>query len=262
MNKKEIIILAAIGAGVYILSQVKAMKTYIAPQHAKTAAEKIAEKIAQKVAPKRIGQPTTQAAYIAAAQKAAAQKKIRQEAAQKIAQRIAQKVAQKVAPKKIGQPTTWLAHIAALRKAAQRKAAIRKAAQRKAAIRKAAAQKIGKKIGKTVAQSMAQKIKTLRAARARYAKRQRPQIQRPNPNKKQVVSWKAPYRFPNKKFRVITPSDLLKNLAKKDIARKKAEQQKTAQKTTPSTPSDRRKKRLKALYGSHWHDIWVQRQRR
>jgi len=252
MHKKEIIILAAIGAGVYILSQVKAMKTYIAPQHAKTAAEKIAEKIAQKVAPKRIGQPTTQAAYIAAAQKAAAQKKIRQEAAQKIAQRIAQKVAQKVAPKKIGQPTTWLAHIAALRKAAQRKAAIRKAA----------AQKIGKKIGKTVAQSMAQKIKTLRAARARYAKRQRPQIQRPNPNKKQVVSWKAPYRFPNKKFRVITPSDLLKNLAKKDIARKKAEQQKTAQKTTPSTPSDRRKKRLKALYGSHWHDIWVQRQRR
>jgi len=252
MNKKEIIILAAIGAGVYILSQVKAMKTYIAPQHAKTAAEKIAEKIAQKVAPKRIGQPTTQAAYIAAAQKAAAQKKIRQEAAQKIAQRIAQKVAQKVAPKKIGQPTTWLAHIAALRKAAQRKAAIRKAA----------AQKIGKKIGKTAAQSMAQKIKTLRAAMARYAKRQRPQIQRPNPNKKQVVSWKAPYRFPNKKFRVITPSDLLKNLAKKDIARKKAEQQKTAQKTTPSTPSDRRKKRLKALYGSHWHDIWVQRQRR
>ena len=157
------------------------------------------------------------------------------------------KIAQKIAPKRIGQPTTQAARIAAARKAA---------------IRKATAQKIGKKIGKTAAQSMAQKIKTLRAAMARYAKRQRPQIQRPNPNKKQVVSWKAPYRFPNKKFRVITPSDLLKNLAKKDIARKKAVQQKTAQKTTPSTPSDRRKKRLKALYGSHWHDIWVQRQRR
>ena len=42
MNKKEIIILAAIGAGVYIISQVKAMKTYIAPQYAKTAAQKAA----------------------------------------------------------------------------------------------------------------------------------------------------------------------------------------------------------------------------
>ena len=103
---------------------------------------------------------------------------VRQRTAQKVAQRIAQKVAQKVAPKKIGQPTTWLAHIAALRKAAQRKAAIRKAA----------AQKIGKKIGKTAAQSMAQKIKTLRAAMARYAKRQRPQIQRPNPHKKQKAT--------------------------------------------------------------------------
>ena len=79
---------------------------------------------------------------------------------------------------------------------------------------------------------------------------------------KKVASWKAPYRFPNAKFRVITPSDILKNLAKKDIARKKALQQKKVQKTTPSTPSDRRKSRLQALYGSHWHDIWIQRQKR
>ena len=79
---------------------------------------------------------------------------------------------------------------------------------------------------------------------------------------KKVASWKAPYRFPNSHFRVITPSDLLKNLAKKDIARKKALQQKKVQKTTPSTPSARRKKRLKALYGSHWHDIWIKRQKR
>ena len=166
MNKKEIIILAAIGAGVYILSQVKAMKTYIAPQYAKTAA--------QKVAPKRIGQPTTRAAYIAA---------------------------------------------------------LRKAAARKAAVRKAAAQKIGKKVAQKVAQ-------------------------------KRVAPWKAPYKFPKSRFRVITPSDILRNLAKKDIARKKAEQQKTVQKTTHSTPSDRRKKRLEALYGSHWHDIWLKRQKR
>ena len=164
MNKKEIIILAAIGAGVYILSQVKAMKTYIAPQYAKTAAQK-------------------------AAQKAAAQKKIRQEAAQKIAQKIAQKVAQmdisempvqllryliahaaaqektgkemvalkaevarrvaawkvaqKAAPKRIGQPITRTAYIAAAQKAA---------AQKK--IRQEAAQKIGKIIGKKVAQKV------------------------------------------------------------------------------------------------------------
>ena len=63
-------------------------------------------------------------------------------------------------------------------------------------------------------------------------------------------------------FRVITPSDILRNLAKKDIARKKALQQKKVQKTTPGTPSDRRKSRLQALYGSHWHDIWIQRQKR
>ena len=275
MNKKEIIILAAIGAGVYILSQVKAMKTYIAPQYAKTAA--------QKAAQKRIGQPITRAAYIAAlrkaatlrkqaaqkigkkigktaaqkaAQKAAAQKKIRQEAAQKIAQRIAQKVA----PKRIGQPTTRAAHIAALRKAAARKAAVRKAAAQKigkkigktvaqkiaqkmdisklpvqrlrymiahaqtqnipreelaalkaevarraaawkAAVRKAAAQKIGKKIGKTVAQKIPLNVKTRRAVIAQYAKRQRPQIQRPNTNKK----WAGSKLFPGAEKSGIIP---------------------------------------------------------
>ena len=62
------------------------------------------------------------------------------------------------------------------------------AKQAKAAVRKAAAQKIGKKIGKTVAQSIAQKIKTQKAIKAWYAKRQRPQIQRPNPSKKQTAS--------------------------------------------------------------------------
>ena len=136
------------------------------------------------------------------------------------AQKIAQKVAQKVALKRIGQPTTWAAYIAA---------------KRKAALRKAAAQKTGKKIGKTVAQKVAQK---------------------------KVASWKAPYRFSNSKFRVITPSYLLKKLAKKDIARKKAVQQKKVQKTTPGTPSDKRKKRLEALYGPRWHDIWIERQKR
>ena len=84
----------------------------------------------------------------------------------------AQKVAQKVAPKRIGQPTAWAAYIAA---------------KRKAAVRKAAAQKIGKKIGKTVAQKISPKIKTRRAV-AQYLKKQRPQIQRPRPNKKHIAS--------------------------------------------------------------------------
>ena len=89
MNKKEIIILAAIGAGVYILSQVKAMKTYIATQYAKTAA--------QKAAQKRIGQPITRAAYIAALRKAAARKAaVRKAAAQKIGKKIGKTVAQKI----------------------------------------------------------------------------------------------------------------------------------------------------------------------
>ena len=105
MNKKEIIILAAIGAGVYILSQVKAMKTYIAPQYAKTATQK-------------------------AAQKAEAQKKIRQEAAQKIAQRIAQKVAQKVAPgvlEETGGRTGMALYIYLKKKAAGMRAAVTQA---------------------------------------------------------------------------------------------------------------------------------------
>ena len=88
------------------------------------------------------------------------------------------KIAQKIAPKRIGQPTTRAAYIAALRKAAARKAAIRKAA----------AQIIGKKIGKTVAQKIPLYLRIRRARIAQYAKRQRPQIQRLRPTKKQIAS--------------------------------------------------------------------------
>jgi len=158
MNNKNIIIAGAIAVGLYLFSQTKTT----------------AQKVAQKLAPKRIGQPTTQAARKAAARKAA----IRKAAAQKIAHKLAQKVAQKLAPKRIGQPTTWLAFIAAKRKAAARKAAIRKAA----------AQKIGKKIGKRVAQKIPQYLRIRRALIAQHAKRQRPQIQRPRPKKKQIAS--------------------------------------------------------------------------
>ena len=157
MNK-NIILAGAIAIGLYLFSQVKKIP-YIAG--------------AQKT-PRRSSPATTPT--------------IRQRTARKIAQKIGKTVAQKIVPKRIGQPTTWLAFIAAKRKAAARKAAIRKAAARKAAIRKAAAQKIGKKIGKTVAQKIFQNLKTRRAVIARYLKKQRPQIQRPRHPKKQIAS--------------------------------------------------------------------------
>ena len=124
MNNKNIIIAGAIAVGLYLFSQTK--------------------KTAQKVAPKRIGQPTTQAARIAAARKAAAER-------------------------------AWIERN-------------RKIKAQKAAIRKATAQKIGKKIGKTVAQKIPQYLRVRRALIALHAKRQRPQIQRPRPNKKQTAS--------------------------------------------------------------------------
>jgi len=80
--------------------------------------------------------------------------------------------------------------------------------------------------------------------------------------KKAVAHWKAPLiRSPKRKSRLIIPSGRLRKLVKKEIARKKAVQQKTTQKTTPHILSARRKKRLQALYGSHWHQIWIQRPR-
>jgi len=167
--------------------------------------------------------------------------------------------AQKVAPKRTGQPTTWAEHIAALRKATAQKIGkkIGKTVAQKVAVRKATAQKIGKKIGKTVAQKVAVRKATAQKIGKKIGKTVAQKVAQ-----KKVASWKAPYRFPNSKVRVITPSYLLKKLAKKDIARKKAVQQKKVQKTTPGTPSDKRKKRLEALYGPRWHDIWIERQKR
>ena len=95
MNK-NIILAGAVAIGIYLFSQAKnipfiteAQKTAQRRSSATTStrqrtAQKIAQKIAQKVAQKRIGQPITRIAYIAAARKVAAQKKVRQEAAQKI----------------------------------------------------------------------------------------------------------------------------------------------------------------------------------
>jgi len=193
MNYRCIIVAGAIAIGLYLFSKTKKISDIAAARIAaarkaaarKAAAQKIGKKIgktvAQKVAPKRIGQPTTQAARIAAARKAAARKA----AARKNLIHRAVEVLPGVSLhnlltvikppfiKRIGQPTTQAARIAAARKAAARKAA---------------AQKIGKKIGKTVAQKIPQKVKARRAVMAYYAKRQRPQIQRPRPTKKQIAS--------------------------------------------------------------------------
>jgi len=142
VNKKGLIVAGAIAVGVFLLSQGKAIFSAHPMQTMR-----------QKVAQKRIGQPITHAAYIAALRKAAAQK---------IGKKIGKKVAQKVAPKRIGHPTTRTAYIAAARRAAAiRKAAAQRAwieRARKNRIRKAAAQKIGKKIGKKVAQKVAPRV--------------------------------------------------------------------------------------------------------
>ena len=235
MNK-NIIIAGAIAVGLYLFSQTKKVAQRIRPtatpsirqRTAQKIAQKIGKKVAQKVAPKRIGQPATQAARIAALRRAAA---ARRAAAQRAAQRAAaarRAAAQKVdisrlpvqllrytiahipAQMKTGEEVAALkaevarreaAYIAALRKAAARKAAARKAAARKAAVRKAAAQMIGKKIGKTVAQKIPQILKARRAVIAQHAKRQRPQIQRPNTNKK----WAGSKLFPGAEKSGIIP---------------------------------------------------------
>jgi len=143
MNKKEIIILAAIGAGVYILSQVKAMKTYIAPQYAKTAAQKVAQKVDISRLP--VAQIRYMIAHAAALGKTG--KELAALKAEEARRVLAWKLAHKVAQKRIGQPITRAAYIAAARKAA---------AQKK--VRQEAAQKIGKIIGKKVAQKVAPRI--------------------------------------------------------------------------------------------------------
>jgi len=116
MNK-NIILAGVVAIGIYLFSQVKkipfiagAQKTArrsppattptIRQRTAQKIAQKIAQKVAQKVAPKRIGQPTSWAAYIAAARKAAARKAaIRKATAQKIGKKIGKTVAQKIPQK-------------------------------------------------------------------------------------------------------------------------------------------------------------------
>ena len=116
MNNKNVIIAGAIAIGLYILSRPKKIyaataqkvaqrirppaPSTIRQRTAQKIAQKIAQKVAQKVAPKRIGQPTTRAAHIAARRKAAAQKAaVRKATAQKIGKKIGKTVAQKVAQK-------------------------------------------------------------------------------------------------------------------------------------------------------------------
>jgi len=133
MNNKNIILVGAIAIGLYLFSQGKAIFSAATQKAAQkvdisrlpvewlrymiahaAAYEKIGKEVAalkaeearrvaawkaaQKVAPKRIGQPTTQAARIAALRKAA----VRKATAQKIGKKIGKKVAQKVLAQKGG----------------------------------------------------------------------------------------------------------------------------------------------------------------
>ena len=185
MNK-NIIIAGAIAVGLYLFSQTKTTAQKVAQRIRSTAtptirertaqeiAQKVAQEVAQKVAPKRIGQPTTEAARIAALIRATAQKENISELPVQLLRYL---IAHAAAQKKTGKEVAALKAEVARREAAYN-----------AAVRKAAAQKIGKKIGKTVAQKIPLNLKTRRAVIAQYAKRQRPQIQRPRPNKKQIAS--------------------------------------------------------------------------
>ena len=245
MNNKNIIIAGAIAVGLYLFSQTKKTAQRIRPTATPTIRKRTARKIAQKVAQK-VAQGVVK------------------EKNEYVRERARPNIAIPIRSKKIARKIPSVGTPAARRRMAQkieetRNRKIRE--QRAAAARKAAASHIysGTKTTHNPYRSSfpatgPKNIVHTTSTRQRTAQKIA---------KKVVAPWKAPLVWsPKPNFRVITPSDILRNLAKKDIARKKAIEQKKVQKTTPSTPSARRKKRLKALYGSHWHDIWVQRQRR
>jgi len=244
MNNKNIIIAGAIAIGVYLLSQGKEILSIPAAYTTR-----------QKTAQKRIGQPITRAAYIAAAQK-------------KVAERVPERrpvlpaipMPKKIAQKKVVR-TGMALKIYGLKKAIAAAQALRLSTMApgavlppliakvvqdrtvKAALRKAAAQKIGKIIGKKAAQKRIGQPTT----RAEYMAAARKTVARKAAVHNVVARWVAARKA------------ALQKAAAQKIRKKVA--QKVAQKTTPVTPSARRKKRLRALYGSHWHDIWVRRQR-
>ena len=231
MNNKNIIIAGAIAIGVYLLSQGKEILSIPAAYTTR-----------QKAAQKRIGQPITRAAYIAAAQK-------------KVAERVPERrpvlpaipMSKKIPQKKVVR-TGMALKIYGLKKAIAAAQALRlstmapgavlppllsKAIQNR--IVKAATHKKGVAQKTAVQQKKAQKT-AVHNAIARWVAARKAAVARKAVVPNMVARWVA--------------------------ARKTAVQQKKVQKKTPITPSARRKKRLRALYGSHWHDIWVQRQRR
>ena len=175
---------------------------------------------------------------------------VRKRTARKIAQKVAQKVAQRV----VKEEDEYVRERARMNKAIPIRS--KKIARKIPSVGTPAARR---RMAEKIERTRNRKIKEQKAAATRAWIEHARKIEA----QKAVAPWKAPLVWsPKPKFRVITPSDILRNLAKKDIARKKAVQQKKVQKTTPSTLSARRKKRLEALYGSHWHDVWVQRQKR
>jgi len=162
---KNIIIAGAIAVGLYLFSQTKKIAQRVRSSATSTVRQRTAQQIGKIIGKKVV-------------QKVARKVDISKMPVQQLRYLIAHAAAQK----KTGKEAIVLKAELARREAAYT-AALRKAAVRKAAVRKAAALMIGKKIGKTVAQ----KAKALRAVMVWYAKRQKPQIQRPNTNKKRVA---------------------------------------------------------------------------
>ena len=278
MNNKNIIIAGAIAVGLYLFSQTKQMKKVaqrtrstatptIRKRTAQIIGKKIGKTVAQKVAPVNIYEYMRERARMNKAIPIRSKKIARKipsvgtsAARRRMAEKIAYTRARKIREQKAAEQRAMFSRAAQIR--AQMAAEQRAAAARKAAARKKAADSRIYTPTKTTPNPYSSSFPATGPKNIVHITPTRQKISQ-RIVEKTGAPWKAPLIWsPKLKFRVITPSDILQKLAKKDIIRKKALQQKTTQKTTYITPTDRRKKRLKALYGSHWHDIWIQRQKR
>jgi len=288
MTSKNIILAGAIAIGVYLLSQAKkipfitgAQKTTpdtpsattptVRQRTAQKIAQKVAQEVAQKVAQVDKNEYVRERALMNKAIPIRSKKIARKipsvgtsAARRRMAEKIAYTRAQKIREQKAAEQRAMFSRAAQIR--AQMAAEQRAAAARKAAARKKAADSRIYTPTKTTPNPYSSSFPATGPKNIVHITPTRQKIMQKISQRiaeKTGAPWKAPLIWsPKPKFRVITPSDILRNFAIKDIARKKAVQQKTSQKTTPDTPSARRKRRLQALYGSHWKQVWIERPRR
>ena len=274
MNNKNIIIAGAIAVGLYLFSQAKKTAQRSPSAATPTVRQRTAQKISQRIA-QRIAQKVAQVDKNEYVRERALMNKAIPIRSKKIARKISS-VGTSAARRRMAEKIEYMrARKIREQKAAKQRAVFSRAVQiraqmvaeqRAAAARKAAARK------KAAASRIYTRTKTTpNPYRSSFPAKVLKNIVHITPTRQKILQrisqrkaektgalWKAPLVWsPKSKFRVITPSDILRNLAKKDIARKKA----VLQKTTPDTLSARRKKRLEALYGSHWHQVWIERPR-